>query len=564
MSNLAAMQSGAPVATPAATPAAAAPPAPGSAAASSAPTPQDQRQALVVNDLQNQGLGHMVPAYLQQQQLAREDPDIQKQRDALIVREMYTQGLGSMVPQFQLQQSTAREAAIKAQQAQEDQDDQSITKDAYNRAGGDLNLTTQYAQAAGLSMKGLMNLQTYRANLATNLLTQKKLQDDLGKADFDQDQRNLATLRDRLDAFAKRPADDSEEGQAANWQNFLSSNAGLMSAEHMTQTLQKHPGPPTPQELTLYQLYHNLLTTASMSNADAARQSVITNAARGQRNDLISSLQGQTSPEDYQKVLDASSVPHDDIPTAAQMFDQDDKPIPSQFNMLNRMALTPEQKQAADNAKATLQASENYKLASLKLKQEQVDATNRRIDNANNNNKTAHQSMISQLADQAQALSAKGGGGSAQQALADVNNPNLYTDDSTDIGDYRGEVAKELQARINAPAEEAKRTYIPPAKATSQVGAMDRARYLAANPGKSMADATDQVVSQWKQGGAPKPAAATAPAPVATAPKTAAPAPPAVATKPFPRARLDAFAQANNMTSAQAEAALKAQNYIVQ
>jgi hypothetical protein len=459
---------------------------------------------------------------------------LQEQQDAEITRQMNAAGLGYRVPALMESRAIARSNQIKAQEAQQDQDDQKITQSSYAAAKGDPAQWANNFQAAGGSMKGLMAIKNYNATLQTNLLKQKEAQDDLGAKDFAQDQRNLETLRDHLDRFAQRSQDSSDpDGQAQQWKNWLSSNSDLMSAEHMTATLQAHPGVPTPSELTMYR---NMLTTSAMSNEDAKRTTLQLSVARGQKDDLITSLQGAQSAAAYDAVLNNSTVPHADLPVGREMFQADrTTPIASQFNMLNRMALTPEQRQAADNAAKTLAASENWRNANLALGAQRVQQNQEKIDNKPDT-PSQHKILIGKLADQAMDLSRQGGGGSLPQALADVNNGQLYRDDSTQIGTYRGEVAKELQARINAPAEEQKKLQGGNKGAVTPAGQQiaDSAAYVNAF-GALPVDATGKVDTarvaafgaQQRSGGR----GATPATPTAQKQATVPPPPPATAVK---------------------------------
>jgi hypothetical protein len=159
------------------------------------------------------------------------------------------------------------------------------------------------------------------------------------------------------------------------------------------------------------------------------------------------------------------------------------------------------------------------------------------------------QSNFNNLAVEALNLSARGDPSkkSYDQAIADVQNPNLYTDHP--IGDVRGGVVKALQAMQKAE--------MGIAKSKQDQETLD---YLLGKPpadggrGGTPAPPRPAQTTQAPKTATPKPA----PKPVT--PSTSTTAPP----KPFPRARLAAFAEANHMTTTEAEAALKQQKYTIQ
>jgi len=457
---------------------------------------------------------------------------LQDQEDADIAQKMNAAGLGYRVPALMEARAIARSNQIKAQEAQQDQDDQRIGQDAYNKSHGDLDLMRQYMQANGASFKSLANLKAYQDNQTLTLLKTKEAQDDLGAKDFAQDQRNHEQLRDHLDAFAKLSASE----QQARWQNWLTSNRDLMTADHMADTMQAHPdGPPNTDQL---KLYSSMLTTKAMAEADAAHQALITNAARGQRDDLISSLGGQQTKAGYDRTLQSSPIPHTDIPTSDQMFDAGGKPIPGQFKMLNRMALTPEQRQAADNAHDQLMASENYKGAMIGLSQQRINQGQERIDNTNNGQGNALQPLMNKVWTDTVAAKQSGGTDPSKvtpaDAVAYLKDPQRWGDDENISAKRTALIAafgkantSELnQGRIAAQTESAQATAAEKNAKTNAVSEIERGAWIRAHPGKTYADATDAAVMAdrpKKPGTAATPAASNA----VQSPVKEAPLPPA-------------------------------------
>ena len=236
-----------------------------------------------------------------------------EQRDAEFARQMTARGFAAAVPKYMDALSTARSNAIKAQEAQQDQDDQQIMKAANVDGRGTPATVLQLAQDRGISFKGLSSLQGYYAGLAANKVAAGQHLADLGESQNKLLTSNSDLLGKRLAAYAQ--GDVNPE----TWRQWITDNSDLMEEAHVKATLAAHPDqPPSPEVL---QNYVRLLRTDAAVGQAAQSTILQASAARVQRDDLITSLQGQHDAASYNQVLDGSPVPHTDIPRGEAMFD---------------------------------------------------------------------------------------------------------------------------------------------------------------------------------------------------------------------------------------------------
>lgn len=150
-----------------------------------------------------------------------------------------------------------------------------------------------------------------------------------------------------------------------------------------------------------------------------------------------------------------------------------------------------------------------------------------------------HKQTISKLADQAIAESAQGGGGSLDDAIANVQNQTYYQNHP--IGDNRGEVLSELRRRQNQNLTVGKKEQ--DFQKGDQISGLERLQWMKDHPGQPV-PSRSQMKQQGGGGGTPGTTTKTAPPPATKSP--AAPVrvryfkgKPIVVTKEYPDGTAD-------------------------
>ena len=282
----------------------------------------------------------------------------------IFAQKMAAAGLGAYTAGELNKYATSQESQLRAQQMQRDMDDDEKLSSAYNESGGDLDKYMALAANKQVSSVGIARARQNMVALQTSLIKQHESETDLGLKNLSLEQKRHDDYATRLNAFLQgHPDDDTPDGIKANMGDFLAAarRDNLLTTPEYQNAVASYPTMGTP---ALRQRVKEL--TSSSDLLGNARTTVEQNlAAKSDRAALIDQLYAAQDPDTYEHILNASAVPHGDLPAKDQMFTADGNRIQAQFDNLNRLGLTAEQRQAADNAKANLQATSAYRTATL-------------------------------------------------------------------------------------------------------------------------------------------------------------------------------------------------------
>lgn len=478
--------------------------------------------------------------------------DVMQQRN--MAQALQTNAIRNQIAQTQL-----------AEMQQQQMEQQTMAK-VYTDSGGDMDKFFKNAAAAGVRPTTLMPLQQQYDQhvfaISRNADEQNKLQ---------RDRMNnvqgalIGTFTNGYDDAGRPQWRDANAGEWKTWvdQQRSSGNISVQQADQLTQL---HPdgSPPTADELRRYSatLYtgtqafdqaekvnqaqrandlndaaiaaHN----ATMGEANARTAGLEADNLRKAVNEAAPQLAGTDTVDEYDALR--SKLPPNvaaAFPDWAKDYDGTEPIGAGDKKRLLNIGMTSDQVRTVDAneeyRKALLDNTAAYRNLVGQASKERADAYANHMNNPGGGKTLtpaqATAQKVNDLATRAINDSTTNGGSKIEDAIRNVQ--QFYKGDP-DFDKYRGQVL-------------------------SQLYKLQRQRDLANKGGQS--SSLDQLRQMAGKGGAPA-SGGSAPAPASGYP---APKPQSSA-KTFPRARLDAFAKANSMSSAQAETALKAQGYTIQ
>ena len=455
------------------------------------------------------------------------------------LQKMTKDGYGPEAAKIIQDRAVAQESQMKVAEMQRAQKDNDIWGQAISKHPGDLDQALKQAATDGMSPIGLGNARASINKIIDDQIKQRK---DLSEAE-QQEYKTKAERSDqvatRLNAYLKRPDDDSEEGLKSNWDNLLGSlhRDGQMTDAEYASTLAAHPTFPGRQAVQSIIDGHASQTWLDKQADVREKQQKADQQAQLQ---LITKLSASKNPSEYNQVLNDNKVPNGVYPSSSEMFDPTGKRIEKSFSALDRRGMTPEQRTVADERAIT----ESRQLAHDK---EMERIAQERVNNSPAQQNASLQDLVNKV--WTDTVAAKSAGGttpdkvSPADAIAYLKDPERWGDNEQ-VSAKRSALIQQFQ-KMNKADLDAANTQARTAKTNSGGKTpalqhiMDIRDYQKANPGKPTPD--DQTLAAWKAtqhpGSVTPPPSVKPPAPAAGAtPPTPAAAPPPPAAPPTPPA----------------------------